>query len=110
MHAVRYIKHKVTLIGDAAHAINPLAGQGVNLGFQDVKCLLDVIMRDGDWINEYEKPRQRANLLMMSAMDAFYVTFSNDNPLLKAVRNVGLFSADKGGKLKHTVMKKAMGM
>ena len=110
MHAVRYIKHKVTLIGDAAHAINPLAGQGVNLGFQDVKCLLDVIMRDGDWINEYEKPRQRANLLMMSAMDAFYVTFSNDNPLLKAVRNVGLFAADKGGKLKHAVMKKAMGI
>lgn len=110
MHAVRYIKHKVTLIGDAAHAINPLAGQGVNLGFQDVKCLLDVIRQEGNWISDYEKPRQRANLLMTSAMDGFYFAFSNHNPVLKAVRNLGLFTADRGGKLKHAVMKKAMGI
>lgn len=110
MHAVRYVKDKVILIGDAAHAINPLAGQGVNIGFQDVKCLLEVIARDGDVVAEYEKPRQRANLQMMTTMDGFYVAFSNHNPILKALRNIGLFTADKGGKLKHAVMKKAMGI
>ena len=110
MHAVRYIKHNVILIGDAAHAINPLAGQGVNIGFQDVKCLLEVIAHEGNMVTEYEKPRQRANLQMMTAMDGFYVAFSNTNPVLKALRNIGLFGADKGGKLKHAVMKKAMGI
>jgi 2-octaprenyl-3-methyl-6-methoxy-1,4-benzoquinol hydroxylase len=110
MHAVRYIKHNVILIGDAAHAINPLAGQGVNIGFQDVKCLLEVIAHEGNIVTEYEKPRQRANLQMMTAMDGFYVAFSNTNPVLKALRNIGLFGADKGGKLKHAVMKKAMGI
>ena len=110
MHAVRYIKHNVILIGDAAHAINPLAGQGVNIGFQDVKCLLGVIAHEGNIVTEYEKPRQRANLQMMTAMDGFYVAFSNTNPVLKALRNIGLFGADKGGKLKHAVMKKAMGI
>lgn len=110
MNAVRYVKHKVVLIGDAAHAINPLAGQGVNLGFQDVKSLLAVIATEGDLIHDYEKPRQRANIMMMSTMDGFYLTFSNNNPVLKALRNIGLFTADKGGKLKHAVMKKAMGI
>jgi 3-demethoxyubiquinol 3-hydroxylase len=110
MHAVRYIKHNVILIGDAAHAINPLAGQGVNIGFQDIKCLLAVIAQEGNRVTEYEKPRQRANLQMMTAMDGFYVAFSNTNPVLKALRNIGLFGADKGGKLKHAVMKKAMGI
>ena len=110
MHSVRYIKHNVILIGDAAHAINPLAGQGVNIGFQDVKCLLEVIAHEGNIVTDYEKPRQRANLQMMTAMDGFYVAFSNTNPVLKALRNIGLFGANKGGKLKHAVMKKAMGI
>ncbi|QHJ09802.1 2-octaprenyl-3-methyl-6-methoxy-1,4-benzoquinol hydroxylase [Paraglaciecola mesophila] len=113
MHANQYVKNNVVLVGDAAHAINPLAGQGVNLGFKDVAALLDCI--DGrspsvDCMHKYEAKRRRDNLLMMSAMDAIYGTFKQSNPLIKTLRNLGLTLANNGGPIKHQVMKYAMGL
>ena len=113
MHANRYVKHQVVLVGDAAHAINPLAGQGVNLGFKDVAALLNCI--DGDVptaenIAAYEANRRNDNLLMMSAMDAIYSTFKQRNPLVKAARNIALKLANNGGVIKQQVMKYAMGL
>lgn len=98
-HAQRYVKGRVVLLGDSAHLINPLAGQGVNLGFKDVVALESVIanaLKQGDdWSAEkvlkaYEKKRKADNLMMMSAMDAIYATFSNDHPILSAARQAGL--------------------
>ncbi len=113
MHANQYVKHQVVLVGDAAHAINPLAGQGVNLGFKDVAALLNCI--DGDVptaenIAAYEANRRNDNLLMMSAMDAIYSTFKQRNPLVKAARNIALKLANNGGVIKQQVMKYAMGL
>jgi 2-octaprenyl-3-methyl-6-methoxy-1,4-benzoquinol hydroxylase len=110
MHAQQYIKDKVILIGDAAHAINPLAGQGVNLGFADVACLLKALANEQSLHRHYELPRRIANGQMMTAMDGFYHLFSNHNPVLKPLRNIGLFLAQRGGWAKKHVIKKAMGL
>ncbi|MFT4938717.1 MAG: 2-octaprenyl-3-methyl-6-methoxy-1,4-benzoquinol hydroxylase [Paraglaciecola sp.] len=115
MHAHQYVKGNVVLIGDAAHCINPLAGQGVNLGFKDVAALVDVfnqsaVIDNADILQSYERKRRRDNLIMMSAMDAIYTTFSSTNLVLNALRNVGLKLANKSGPIKRQVMKYAMGL
>lgn len=119
MHANQYVKDNLVLIGDAAHCINPLAGQGVNLGFKDVRVLLEALQQDSQDITQfyaisrlkqYEKQRRTDNLLMMSAMDVIYSAFSNDLTPLKVLRNLGLKLADKSGPLKHQAMKYAMGL
>ncbi|UXI01920.1 2-octaprenyl-3-methyl-6-methoxy-1,4-benzoquinol hydroxylase [Photobacterium sp. TY1-4] len=115
-HAQRYCKPGVVLLGDAAHTINPLAGQGVNLGFKDVDTLLHEIEKAGsDWadnrvLRAYERRRRPDNLLMQSGMDFFYTTFSNDLLPLKLLRNAGLKLAEHAGPMKQQVLKYAMGM
>jgi 2-octaprenyl-3-methyl-6-methoxy-1,4-benzoquinol hydroxylase len=115
MHANQYVKDKVVLIGDAAHSINPLAGQGVNLGFKDVAALLDGFsqqqaMDKPDILRAYETARRRDNLLMMSAMDALYGAFSNQHGPLRLIRNLGLKLANNSVPIKQGVMKYAMGL
>lgn len=117
MHANTYFQNKTVLIGDAAHTINPLAGQGVNLGFRDVGALIESIKNNGlelkqieKALSEYSSKRRLQNLAMMSAMDAIYHTFSNENWVLKKLRNIGLSAADKAGPLKITALKYAVGI
>lgn len=118
-HANQYVKGAVVLLGDAAHTINPLAGQGVNLGFKDVACLSELVHRAveagrdfaaPELLARYECRRRPDNLLMQGAMDLFYQTFSNDLPPLKLLRNLGLKAAQHSGPLKNRVMKYAMGL
>ncbi|KHT63669.1 2-octaprenyl-3-methyl-6-methoxy-1,4-benzoquinol hydroxylase [Photobacterium gaetbulicola] len=115
-HAQHYCKPGIVLLGDAAHTINPLAGQGVNLGFKDVDVLLHEIEKAGqDWskvgvLKAYERRRRPDNLLMQSGMDFFYTTFSNNLLPLKLVRNAGLKLAEQAGPIKQKVLKYAMGM
>jgi len=118
-HAQHYVGNRVALAGDAAHTINPLAGQGVNLGFQDAATLIEIISEAhyqgkdigliGN-IREYERRRKSENLKMMEVMDFFYHMFSNDNPPLKLLRNIGLGLADKLPFGKKKVIKYAMGL
>jgi 2-octaprenyl-3-methyl-6-methoxy-1,4-benzoquinol hydroxylase len=125
MHANQYFKGNTVLIGDAAHTINPLAGQGVNLGFKDVAALLEVLdqqLKNQDqatvlslnsssiWLKNYEVQRRRDNLLMMSMMDLLYSSFSNKSLPLKLARNLGLKLANHAGPLKNNAMKYAMGL
>ena len=119
MHASEYVRERSILIGDAAHTINPLAGQGVNIGFRDVQALLEVTAQNLDISsqafftalkNDYEKPRKRDNLLMMSAMDGFYTLFSNDIAPIKWIRNQLLSVAEHAGPIKKEVLKYAIGM
>ncbi len=117
-HASDYVRPGVILVGDAAHTINPLAGQGVNLGFKDVAALLAVTATCKPEQPEfhqqlktaYETPRKRDNLMMMSAMDSFYLLFSNEIPPVKWIRNLMLKGADMAGPIKHKILKYAMGM
>ncbi|MFB2679864.1 FAD-dependent monooxygenase [Shewanella mangrovisoli] len=118
-HANAYFKPNVVILGDAAHTINPLAGQGVNLGFKDVEALLAVIRsaltEDKPWwstevLNAYQAKRYRDNQLMMTTMDVFYAGFSNDILPLKLLRNGALKLANINSPIKRTVLKYAMGL
>ncbi|MBT0588099.1 FAD-dependent oxidoreductase [Alteromonas oceanisediminis] len=113
-HANRYSVGRVVLIGDAAHTINPLAGQGVNIGFKDVEALLSVFaaheqVSEALIEKEYERKRRYQNALMMTTMDMLYVAFSNDITPLKLARNAGLALAERAGPLKRRALKYAIG-
>lgn len=114
-HAQRYVKGNAVLLGDAAHTINPLAGQGVNLGFKDVQCLVDLLVHSSDLpmdklLQRYELMRKPHNLLMQSAMDLFYKTSKSELSALRLLRKGALFAAQRSGQLKNRVMKYAMGL
>ncbi|MEL3927589.1 FAD-dependent oxidoreductase [Aeromonas enteropelogenes] len=115
-HANDYHAGRVVLLGDAAHTINPLAGQGVNLGFKDVACWADLLHSAGaEWhkpelATRYERRRRPDNLLMQSGMDLFYGAFSNDIGPLKLARNLALNVADKAGPLKEMALRYALGL
>ena len=118
-HAQSYAKPGVVLVGDAAHMINPLAGQGVNIGLLDAAALGEVLIeasKRGDDIGDisvlkrYEKLRRNENLKMMTVMDVFYQVFSNDVFPLKFIRNLGLGLAERVLPAKNKVMRAAMGL
>jgi 2-octaprenylphenol hydroxylase len=119
MHAHHYVTARAALIGDAAHAIHPLAGQGVNLGLLDAAALTEVVVaawqagRDPGALRvlrRYERWRRGDNLLMMSAMDALNRTFSNARTPLMQVRNLGLSLVNRSGLLRQLFMRHAMGL
>lgn len=116
MHANKYWRSNAVLVGDAAHQINPLAGQGVNLGFKDVDALVESIKLNPitdvnkEALVNYERARRHSNLTMMSAMDVFYQTFSNDLSPIKTLRNIGLNIANAAGPFKQKALKYAMGI
>ena len=117
--ANQYVKGRVVLIGDAAHTINPLAGQGVNLGFADAQLLAQLLVdawQQGEDLSsplllaQYQRQRKIANLTMMSAMDVFYQVFKSDLPPVRQIRRLGLALAAKAGPLKAWVGKYAAGI
>ncbi|MDX1538259.1 FAD-dependent oxidoreductase [Arsukibacterium sp.] len=118
LDANRYYSGRVVLAGDAAHTINPLAGQGVNLGFADAKLLTELIIdarrhsRDigsAQLLQNYQRKRKPANLLMMSTMDGFYQLFGNDIGPLRNLRQLALTIASRSGALKKLVTHYAVG-
>ncbi len=118
-HSLQYVQPGLALVGDAAHTIHPLAGQGVNLGYRDVDALLDVLTRARDrgeeWdslpvLKRYQTRRRADNFIMQSGMDLFYVGFSNDLAPVRALRNIGLMAAARAGILKRQALKYALGL
>ena len=110
---------KYVLVGDALHTIHPLAGQGVNLGLQDVICLADVIKNalnknqcfyDHSVLRRYQRQRKSENIKMLAAMDGFKYLFSNDNIALSSIRNVGLRLTNRLPYIKYKFVKQAMGI
>ncbi len=118
-HAQHYVKPGVALVGDAAHMINPLAGQGVNIGLLDAAALAEVLIQaqsqgkniaDLGVLQRYENLRRNENLKMMTLMDVFYRFFSNDILPVKFLRNIGLGLAQRIAPARKQVMKAAMGL
>ena len=117
-HVERYVQAGVALIGDAAHNIHPLAGQGANLGIMDAACLASVIDQartsGRQWyaqhtLRQYERARKGENRVMESTMTGFKHLFGNENPLVTEVRNIGLNLVDHAPAIKQLFIKQAVG-
>ena len=118
-HVNEYVKPGLVLIGDAAHNIHPLAGQGANLGIADAFALANVICTarkaDRQWaalhtLSKYQRQRKGANQLMEMSMTGFKELFGQKNALLSEVRNAGLTLVDHIPALKYRIIKQALGV
>jgi 2-polyprenyl-6-methoxyphenol hydroxylase-like FAD-dependent oxidoreductase len=115
----RYVRPRFALIGDAAHAVHPLAGQGVNLGLADAACLAGMLHdgvalgRDpGDAValaTEYERPRMAANSTMMAVLHGLQRAFGLSWAPLGGLRSAGLQAINLAPPVRDTFMRAAMG-
>nr|WP_199824554.1 2-octaprenyl-3-methyl-6-methoxy-1,4-benzoquinol hydroxylase [Pseudomonas resinovorans] len=118
-HAKRYVEEGLALIGDAAHTIHPLAGQGVNLGFLDAAVLAEVLqhaagrgerLADERVLGRFERRRMPHNLAMMAAMEGFERLFQADPLPLRWLRNSGLKWVDGMPEAKALFVRQALGL
>ncbi len=118
-HAVDYVKDGIVLVGDAAHTIHPLAGQGINLGFADAQALADELKRalrrglmlsDNVALARYQRRRKGDNLAMMAAMEGFQHLFESPAMPLRLARNLGMSLLDRAVPLKRQIIARAMGL
>ncbi|MEC8000539.1 MAG: FAD-dependent monooxygenase [Pseudomonadota bacterium] len=117
-HAQNYFNHSTLLIGDAAHAIHPLAGQGINLGFADIDSLLYQLINKDDFIDasklkilmkNFSRERHLQNEIMLQSMNAFVSIFESKNLYTKFLRNFGLKQVNKKKFLKNFFVEQASG-
>ncbi|MGI9271645.1 MAG: UbiH/UbiF/VisC/COQ6 family ubiquinone biosynthesis hydroxylase [Woeseiaceae bacterium] len=117
-HAKDYVKAGVALIGDAAHAVHPLAGQGANLGLQDAATLADVVVNalqtgqhpgDRPVLRRYERSRKGANASMLHFMTGLNRLFATDSALLKELRTTGMRLFNQSGPIREHVVSVALG-
>ena len=115
-HSLRYVAPHIALLGDAAHTIHPLAGQGANIGFADARTLAQVIKQarlegrlpgDIDLLRRYQRMRQPDNMLTATVMEAFVRGFGTTHPGMRWLRNSGMKLVNQSGFLKSLVVKMA---
>jgi 2-octaprenylphenol hydroxylase len=118
-HAKRYVAEGLALIGDAAHTIHPLAGQGVNLGFLDAAVLAEVLLHanergerlaDVRVLSRFERRRMPHNLALMAAMEGFERLFQADQLPIRWLRNTGLKMVNQIPEAKATFVRQALGL
>lgn len=118
-HAREYVRPGIALVGDAAHSIHPLAGQGVNLGLKDVQALVSEVERaltrslplnEFSILRRYQRQRLGDNLGMMATMEGFKRLFGSCSPAWVLLRNMGLRQVDALPLVKNTLARKAMGV
>ncbi|MEQ8605025.1 MAG: UbiH/UbiF/VisC/COQ6 family ubiquinone biosynthesis hydroxylase [Marivibrio sp.] len=118
-HAETYTARRFALIGDAAHAIHPIAGQGLNMGLRDVAAMAEVLVDarrlgldvgSASTLKDYERWRRFDNVLLAGVTDALTRLFSNDVAPLRLARDVGLAAVDRTPPAKQFLMRHAMGV
>ena len=119
MHAASYTAQRLVLLGDAAHVIHPIAGQGLNLGWRDVAVLAEILvdahrlgldLGAASVLDRYERWRRFDNTTLAVVTDIMNRLFSNDIPLLRVARDLGLAVVDRLQPLKRQFMRHAMGI
>lgn len=118
-HAKAYTAPHLALVGDAAHTVHPLAGQGVNLGFLDAATLAEVLLEAAAnqknigthaVLRRYERWRKGDNLAMVSITGGFRYLFGNDLPMVSQLRNWGLDLTNVASPVKNFIMRRASGL
>ncbi|MFP4614450.1 MAG: UbiH/UbiF/VisC/COQ6 family ubiquinone biosynthesis hydroxylase [Thiohalorhabdus sp.] len=118
-HARRYVDRRLALVGDAAHAVHPLAGLGLNLGLRDAAQLAEVLAEahlagedlGGEAVlGRYQRARRPDNWLVSAYTDGFHRLFANDSRVLGDLRSLGLGLVDRAGPLKKLLMRQGMGV
>jgi ubiquinone biosynthesis UbiH/UbiF/VisC/COQ6 family hydroxylase len=117
-YALEYVRPRAVLLGDAAHVVHPLAGQGLNLGLLDCAVLAEVLGEAGGagyfgehrLLRRYERRRRSENLLAATALDGLERLFSNAGPLRAGLRGTGLQTVDKLPLVKYSLAKRALGL
>ncbi|MEZ0151033.1 MAG: UbiH/UbiF/VisC/COQ6 family ubiquinone biosynthesis hydroxylase [Candidatus Reddybacter sp.] len=116
-HGVDYVQPGIALIGDAAHTIHPLAGQGVNLGFSDARVLAEELARALEQssglgglqtLKRYQRRRKPDNLAMMATMEGFKRLFEREELPVRLLRNIGMSGLDRLPSLKNSLIRQAM--
>ena len=114
-----FVAERLALIGDAAHVIHPIAGQGLNMGLKDVAALAEVVVDaarlgidpgQADVLERYQRWRRFDTMAMGFATNALNVMFSNDSTLLRGVRDIGLGLVDRLPPLKSLFIRQAAGL
>lgn len=118
-YARQWVKDRVVLVGDAAHTIHPLAGQGANLGILDAAALAEQISstveQDKDFglgknLRPYERWRKTEAVKMIATMESFKRMFAGDHPLKKLMRDIGLDGFNKLPMAKRIIIRHAIGL
>ncbi|WP_188720541.1 FAD-dependent monooxygenase [Actibacterium pelagium] len=117
--AERFVDQRLALVGDAAHGVHPIAGQGLNLGFRDIAALAEVLVgarRRGedigaiDVLERYQRWRRWDTAALAAATDGINKLFSNDNPLLRGLRDLGLGAVNAMPGLRRSFIREAAGL
>lgn len=117
-YASQYVRSRAALLGDAAHVVHPLAGQGLNLGLLDCAALAEVLaeasgaesLGDLRLLRRYERWRKSENLLAATALDGLERLFSSSNPALTSLRSAGLGAVGRLPVLKREIARRALGL
>lgn len=115
-HSTRYIENRLLLMGDAAHTVHPLAGQGMNMGFADVQCLVELLLQTKQSgrdlkqavLSRYQWRRKSANTVMLMTMNLFHRGFRASG--MRSLAGFGLTQVDKSQCIKTWLMKQACGI
>jgi 2-octaprenyl-6-methoxyphenol hydroxylase len=119
VHAERYIDTRLVLVGDAAHGLHPIAGQGYNLGVRDIAALVEVLIDTkrlgldigaADTLERYARWRRADNFTMVAATDLLNRLFSNDIKPIRLVRDIGLAAVNRVPTLRRFFVRHAMGL
>lgn len=119
VHAKKYVSNRLVLVGDAAHAIHPLAGQGFNLGIRDVELLSEILSGSSKIgedlggrkiLSKYESKRKLDSHSLIAITTGLNTLFANNNMMVKLARRLGMKTINKLPLVKRSLMSHAMGL